>query len=162
MPGVFMLLALLLSGAATRRVSTPSPVMVNNSALRCPIELWRGPCGYMTTEQRNQVRVAVKTHFKSDDSALCLAARDAVMAWVEDGTQAWVFASHVRDRSADASLVLGQTAHLRGRPAGFGIRHAVFSYADSRTLARVALHEGAHLSGADEADAREVDSLCTL
>jgi hypothetical protein len=133
----------------------PTPV-----ALPCPVAGWRGPCGYMDAAQREQILAAVEAH-NHGTLAHCAAARSALNLWLGEGEQAWVFAAHDEDDSATGRYLLGNTAHMNGRPVGFGLRAAVFTAADARTMARVALHEGAHLAGADEDGARKVDSTCT-
>ncbi|CAN5759601.1 hypothetical protein BH23GEM3_BH23GEM3_00340 [soil metagenome] len=167
------LLALLLSNASGH---TPAPtpaadiaaetaVVPLTSAVasaRCPLSDWAGPCAYMADTQKDLIRQAVLAH-ANVSAKRCRAAQAALFEWLGDGRQAWVFETHRSDDAALGAYVLGETAHYAdGRaPAGFGLRAAVFSAADPRTLARIALHEGAHLAGADEAGAELVDSTCT-
>ena len=108
---------------------------------------------------RNRVRQVIAAHMRSAEPQ-CQAARTVLLSWLEPGSQAWIFETHAADNGAAGAWILGQTAHIHGKPAGFGLRAAVFTSADNRTLARVALHEGAHLAGADEAGAVAVDNLC--
>jgi hypothetical protein len=128
------------------------------TGLPCPIEVWSGFCNYMTEEQKEQLRVALRLHSRVRPQA-CVEARDALQEWLADRKQAWVFELHSQDDASTGTYVLGQTVGVH--PAnGFGLRIATFTAADSYTLASIALHEGAHLAGQTEERAIWVERHC--
>jgi hypothetical protein len=155
------LLALLLDDGLIRIVTVTPAATVASATPPCPLNFWRGPCAYMNADQKAQIRRAVERHARVK-AGHCEAAKQALFEWLDDG--AWVFETHASDDPVRGSYVAGQTARIRGTklPTGFGLRAAVFGDKDTQMLARIALHEGAHLAGEDEEGAVLVDSGCTM
>jgi hypothetical protein len=150
-----------LSVPTIRPVAPVATTPVTIVARRCPLASWVGPCAYLDNAQKQQILSALELHPVAA-TAVCTAARDALVLWLGDGRQAWMFAKHANDNAELGNYVLGETAHDNGtkQPSGFGLRAAVFQAADALTLARVALHEGAHLAGENEAGATLEDNSC--
>src|SRR5688500_8478284 len=86
---------------------------------RCPLPAWNR-CGYMNESARDRLRQVIGVHMRSTKPQ-CVAARTALLSWLEPGSQAWIFETHVADNAATRKWTLGQTAHVAGKPAGFGL-----------------------------------------
>ncbi|MGH7462188.1 MAG: hypothetical protein ACREMA_14350 [Longimicrobiales bacterium] len=114
----------------------------------------------MTKDQKERVRVALQSHVVAELSE-CARVRAALLAWLDEFGQSWVFETHTSDDRVTGVLVLGVTAFRADpvRPAGIALRRALF-LSDPRLLARATLHEAAHLVGKDEHGAQALDALC--
>jgi hypothetical protein len=116
----------------------------------------------MTEKETQRIKRIVHA-YAVRDVAECGKARAAVTRWVEERQEAWVFERHANDDRLVGNYVLAETAWFDAAqaPAGVGFRTAVLR-ADHLTIARVAIHEGAHLTGEGEETARRVEHRCLL
>jgi hypothetical protein len=131
-----------------------------NPSGRCPLPMMRGSCAQMTMGQKSQLREALQVYVLTDSSD-CRRARDALQHWVAEFGPSWVFGSARSDNHEPGSFVLGMTAFYGETtiPAGVAFRKSLFAM-EPVELARVALHEAAHMTGYQEADARALEARC--
>jgi hypothetical protein len=130
------------------------------AARGCPLPIFRGTCGQMTEEHKQRIRQVVGTHVLTEPSA-CARLRAALLRWLAENRQSWVFDAHASDDPASGTFVLGFTAHYVESvgPAGLALRRGLFNAAPER-LARASIHEAAHLIGRDETSARALEATC--
>lgn len=128
--------------------------------IRCPVAVWQGECTRMTAAQLARIREVVEVHVVAKH-AKCRRTKETLIAWLAPERQSWVFPSHADDRPETGTYVLGQTGlRLDDRaPLGFGIRAAIME-SSTYVLARIAMHEGAHLAGSQEWEAAWVETNC--
>ena len=126
----------------------------------CPLPIIRGSCTQMTGEHKQRIRHVMGTHVQASPGD-CVRARAALLRWLADDRQSWVFDGHAADDAESGTFVLGFIAHYRDsvRPAGIALRGGLFNAAPEQ-LARAALHEAAHLIGKDEAGAGALEAVC--
>jgi hypothetical protein len=155
-----MLVLSILPGSAFAAPSATFSDEPSRQAARipCPIPGWRGECARMDEEQRQRIRAAIAKHARLT-LATCVAAHDLLLEWLDNPlTEVWTFEHHKRDTRT--TYLMGEAVRdLAGQPQGFGL-HAVAFRTVTRTLARVALHEAAHLAGEAEEGARRVEREC--
>jgi hypothetical protein len=128
----------------------------------CPMEAWRYECRRMSASERAIVRDAVQ-RYAAPTPHVCARAREAMLGMVTGVSELWVFSAHRDDRPVIGTYVLAQTGYSgkAAVPSGTGFRRAVLQWTQF-ALARVAIHEGAHLAGGDEAEAKAVEAHCVV
>ena len=123
----------------------------------CPIGEWRD-CHVMPETVKERVRQALDNY--TVETPRCMAAKDAVMEWLALPV-VWTYERHTGDDSHKGLIQGGNTLRDKaGKPVGLGFHLRALRQPD-RVLARIMLHEGAHIRwGRDEAMAQAVDRAC--
>lgn len=84
---------------------------------------------------------------------MCEESRDALPGWLDiSPTESWTFGSHAQGN------VVGEVLLTNGVPQQLGFLASLF--ADDHELTLTAIHEGAHLAGYGEPQARWVEANC--
>jgi hypothetical protein len=146
-----------LAAAVTHPVGTYEPAS-HAAVSPCPIPDWNGHCAILDEEQRERIRTAVTAHARLTSPA-CQEVHALLREWLDrPHSQLWTYEHHQLDTRH--SYVMGQAVRdLAGQPQGFGLRHEALGTM-ARMLARIALHEAAHLAGEAEAGARRIERQC--
>lgn len=145
--------------ASIALLSTVAVTLAAAPQAACPIASWQGPCSRITDAQRTAMRRAVDRHVRVTRSE-CSTVVARLDEMFENHGEVWVFDSHVRDSRDD--WLMGE-AILFGNDGGVGFSAKVFR-ADTRMLARVAIHEIAHVVAGEPGEnyPRRIEALCII
>lgn len=135
-------------------------VAVAMSAVACPAPDWRGECSLMETSAREYL-ANVASAYTNMSEAKCVDAlesvREVLLAPVGRHT-VWQYEGTVKD--TEYEFVGAQTIRHAGAPnVNLGVSARTLAR-EAEFVAAVMLHEGAHISGANEARARHIERVC--